>query len=164
MSKGNRSPKGEKALRWLTEKSPFPSKLRRLMEKNGTTQQQLADVIGVTRQTISQYTGGQTVPDIYTVQLIADYFHVSVISLLESNGPIKQYRDFDTACTAFLPPDLHKLFNDIMRLTDEGRDKVAVRVSELMEIPRYNAEWQEYISDYDRYKEFMAEQYCENED
>ena len=163
MSKGNRSPKGEKALRWLTEKSPFPSKLRRLMEKNGTTQQQLADVIGVTRQTISQYTGGRTVPDIYTVQLIADYFRVSVISLLESNGPLKQYRDFDTACAAFLNTDLHELFKSIMGLTDEGRDKVAIRVAELMEIPRYNAEYQEYIGDYDRYKEFMAEQYDDGE-
>lgn len=139
MSKGNRSPKGEKALRWLSEQSAFPTNLRRLMEKNGVTQQQLADVIGVTRQTISQYAGGQTVPDIYTVQLIADFFNIRVANLLceDELGTFARSMDFYEACTAYAGLEMYKLFFNILSLTDAGRDKVAERVEELKEVRRY---------------------------
>ena len=149
MSKGNRTEKGQKAQRWLAEQSPFPKKLRRLMEKNGTTQQQLADVIGVTRQTISQYTGGLTVPDIYTVQQIADYFGVKVGYLLSEEELTLFYNlgDFKETCTTFAGKEMCDLFFRILSLTEAGRDKVADRVEELMEIPRYHISYQEYLAD-----------------
>lgn len=153
MSKGNRTDKGEKALRWLTEKSPFPRKLRYFMEKEGVTQQALADAIGVTRQTISLYVGGQTVPDIYTVQLIADFFKVSVIALLDDQGIVRQSRDFEAACRSYVGPDCYELVMDIMRLTDEGRAKVAARLEELHEIPKYWVEYHECMEEENKQRE-----------
>lgn len=150
MSKGNRMTKGEKAQRWLTEQSPFPSKLRRLMEKNGVTQKELAEAIGVTRQSVSMYAGGQTVPDIYTVQLIADYFNVSVSTLLGDQGIIRCSRDFQEICTAYAGPDFYELVLNILRLTDEGIEKVAARVEELREIPKYCIEYHELQADRQR--------------
>lgn len=153
MSKGNRMTKGEKAQRWLTEKSPFPSRLRNLMETRGVTQQELAEAVGVTRQSISMYAGGQTVPDIYTVQLIADFFKVGVTALLGDQSMIRECRNFKEICTSYLGDDFYKLILDIHSLTDEGRNKIIERVAELREIPRYNVgyyqsmDWKEIEAD-----------------
>lgn len=152
MSKGNRVTKGEKAQAWLTEKSPFPRKLRRLMEKRGVTQKELAEAVGVTRQSISMYASGQTVPDIYTVQLIADYFHEKVGYLLSEEDVTAFYdtAGFKDICCLHAGEETYRLFCQILSLTDEGRDKVADRVAELKEIPRYNIEYHETRADMQR--------------
>jgi len=56
----------------------FDKILKELMNETNTTQRMLADAIGVTRQTISLYSKGKTLPDIYTVAKIANYFNVSL--------------------------------------------------------------------------------------
>lgn len=56
---------------------PFPSALRELMDKNKTTQQELADVLGKTRQSISYYCDGSSSPDWETLAKIAKFFSVS---------------------------------------------------------------------------------------
>ena len=67
---------------YITEKKPFPKRLRKLLKDTNTTQSALAESIGVTRQTISQYANGQNTPDIETFVRIADYFGVSYDYLL----------------------------------------------------------------------------------
>ena len=66
--------------------SPFASKLRHLMSNNmfkrEITQIELANKIGVTRQVISQYANGNTIPNIDKLVLIADFFKVSADYLL----------------------------------------------------------------------------------
>lgn len=61
---------------------PFPKRLRELMSRPGTTQDQLAEIIGKTRQTVSQYTNGISEPGYETLVKIADYFCVSIDYLL----------------------------------------------------------------------------------
>ena len=61
---------------------PFPKRLRELMSQNGTTQDQLAEIIQKTRQTVSQYTNGISEPGYGTLVKIADYFCVSIDYLL----------------------------------------------------------------------------------
>lgn len=65
-----------------TYKSPFPNCLSSLLEENNVTHQTLADIIGVSRQSISQWTIGATKPDIYYLDKMADYFNVSTDYLL----------------------------------------------------------------------------------
>lgn len=75
-----RARKGE---RWEKEKSPFATTLRLLMDKQPiTTQAQLAEITGKTRQTISQYVNGVSEPGYDTLVKIADHFHVSLDYLL----------------------------------------------------------------------------------
>lgn len=57
--------------------SVFPTRLRNLMEKRKVTQQGLADVIGGTRQVVSQYRNGDVVPNMDKIIKIADFFNVS---------------------------------------------------------------------------------------
>lgn len=74
---------------YITEKKPFPERLRFLMEITGTTQVRLAQTLGMTRQGVSLYSNGQTVPDVETFAKIADFFNVSLDYLLGRSGARK---------------------------------------------------------------------------
>lgn len=52
--------------------------LKELRLKKGISQQQLADVIGVSQQSINKYENHKIEPDINTLCLIANYFETSV--------------------------------------------------------------------------------------
>lgn len=61
----------------VTEKELFPTRLRKLMLLNETTQRKLGDYVGVRPQTISLYTTGQSYPDVNGLRKIAEFFKVS---------------------------------------------------------------------------------------
>lgn len=60
----------------------FAKRLRRLIEEKGITQNQLAEIIGKTRQTINGYTLGNAAPDSDTLIKLCEYFNVSADYLL----------------------------------------------------------------------------------
>lgn len=61
---------------------PFPKRLRELLGRPGETQAKLAAAISVKQQTVSLWKDGITVPDIYALERIADYFCISTDFLL----------------------------------------------------------------------------------
>lgn len=61
---------------------PFPTQLRDLIEGNNTTIQAVAEVVGVSRQAVSQYYNGLTQPNADTIVKIANHFNVSTDYLL----------------------------------------------------------------------------------
>jgi transcriptional regulator with XRE-family HTH domain len=71
----------EKAI-FETEKMIFPTRLRLMIEIRKITQPILAEYVGCTRQAISLYATGQSAPDIYTLQKIAEFFDCSTDYLL----------------------------------------------------------------------------------
>lgn len=62
--------------------SHFASTLRTLMEKNGTTQKQLAEFVSIRPQTLAQYCSGETQPNGDKLLKIAEYYNVTVDYLL----------------------------------------------------------------------------------
>lgn len=73
------------------EFSDFPVRLKQLMSKRKviknkrecpTSQQDLADKLGIKRQTVSLYLTGQSVPDALQIRKIAQFFNVSADWLL----------------------------------------------------------------------------------
>lgn len=60
----------------------FPERLRKIMEERGTTQQELADHLGKSRQAIGYYTDGSSTPDWKTLAGLARYFGISADWLL----------------------------------------------------------------------------------
>lgn len=60
----------------------FPSRLRSLMEETGKTQQEVADAVGKTRQTIAYYASGSASPDWETIIKLAIFFNVTTDYLL----------------------------------------------------------------------------------
>lgn len=57
-------------------------KLRNLRLQAGLSQTQLADYLHVSRAAIAKWENGNGLPDIQNLKIIADYFHISVDSLL----------------------------------------------------------------------------------
>ena len=76
----------------------IPSYLRKLMEDRGTTQQALAEYLGVTRQTISCYCLGTIYPDWETIVKIAQYYNISADWLLGLSDVVKPEADLRAAC------------------------------------------------------------------
>lgn len=62
--------------------APFATRLRELLDQSAIPQTALANYIGVTRQAVSSYSLGTSVPDIEKFEKIADYFEVSTEYLL----------------------------------------------------------------------------------
>ena len=62
-----------------------------LRKKEGVTQEQLAEQLGVTRQTISKWELGQSTPDLNYISQLSDIFHVSTDYLIkEEQEPVSQ--------------------------------------------------------------------------
>ena len=53
-------------------------KLMRLRKKHGYSQQEVADLISVTRQTISNWENGKSYPDLEMIIKVSDYFKISI--------------------------------------------------------------------------------------
>lgn len=60
----------------------FPKRLRRLREKEGTPPCVLAELCGISKNSILRYERDGVIPEIVSVVKIADYFNVSVDYLL----------------------------------------------------------------------------------
>ena len=74
------------------EQSPFAIRLSEQMKEREMTQTQVAEYLGVQRQTVSLYTKGQALPDISTLAKITELFDVSADYLLG----ITETATFDT--------------------------------------------------------------------
>ena len=55
-----------------------------LRRKNGLSQEELAEKIFVTRQAVSRWETGETIPNIDTLKLLSKIFNVSINTLLGS--------------------------------------------------------------------------------
>ena len=62
----------------------FNEKLIELRKKQGLSQEELAEKIFVTRQAVSRWETGDTIPNIDTLKLLSKLFDVSINTLLGS--------------------------------------------------------------------------------
>lgn len=83
--------------------------LKKLRTKNGVTQGQLADAVGVSQQSINKYENHNIEPDIDTLIAIADFFNTSVDEL------VGHYSNTEDNNIAF------RLNNDELRLISQYR-------------------------------------------
>lgn len=60
----------------------FAENLYRLRRENGLTQEQLANMLGVSFQSVSKWENKQGYPDIELLPRIASYFHITLDALL----------------------------------------------------------------------------------
>lgn len=83
--------------------------LRKLREEKKVTQKQLADVIGVSQQSINKYENHNIEPDLQTLMHLADYFNTSVDYLIG-------YSDLRHRIEAVTPYDLNEQEAEIIEL------------------------------------------------
>ena len=79
---GNNAKAGSKPLAGKELTMNFGSNLRKLRKEKNLTQEALAECLNVSAQTVSKWENGASMPDISLLPLLADYFQVSVDSLL----------------------------------------------------------------------------------
>lgn len=60
-------------------------KLQLLRKQNGFSQEQLADKLGIARQTISKWENGQAVPELNGLILLSDLYGVSIDRMVKEN-------------------------------------------------------------------------------
>ena len=71
-------------------------KIYSLRRKNGLSQEQLAEKIGVSRQAVSKWEGGLSTPELDKLKALSDCFHITIDELTgnqitgEPNGAAKQ--------------------------------------------------------------------------
>ena len=89
----------------------FATRLKELRGKSGLSQPQLAQEIGVTKQTISLWERGPRRPDFPTMESLADYFNVQLSYLIgesdDSSSPSEP--DYAGAAKEFTEEDDREL-------------------------------------------------------
>lgn len=65
------------------------NKIYELRKKNGLSQEQVAEKVGVTRQTISKWELGETFPDINQAKALSEIFNVSLDLLVGNDETVK---------------------------------------------------------------------------
>lgn len=70
------------------------SKIKNARIKTNLTQEQAAEFLGVSRQTISNWETEKTYPDIVSVVKMSDLYHVSLDHLLKEEKPMTNYLDY----------------------------------------------------------------------
>ncbi len=81
---GSRSPAAEEK---TTEENVIGKNIRRLRTQREMNQDMLAAELNLLRQTISAYERGVTLPDIYVLIAMADFFGVTVDELIGRKDP-----------------------------------------------------------------------------
>ena len=79
----------------VKSKMEIGSKLKDARKKSGITQEQAAELLGVSRQTISNWENDKSIPDIISVIKMSDIFSVSLDHLLKEDKTMNQtYQEF----------------------------------------------------------------------
>lgn len=76
-------------------------KLLALRKKAGLSQEEVAEKLDVSRQTVSKWETGQTVPELIKAKLLSQLYHVSYDYLISENG-----RDMDITDMAALSDEI----------------------------------------------------------
>lgn len=99
------------------DRKSFGERLKHLREEKGCTQQDLANQLGISRNTISGYETGARIPDLDTLAMLCDVFQVTADYLLcfsDEKG--------DTDYIAISPPGKKIHVNKIIKLMEYIKD------------------------------------------
>lgn len=95
--------------------------LKQLRKSKGISQQQLADVIGVSQQSINKYENHNVEPDIRTLISIAEYFNTTV-DFLVGKGENEKENEF---CTVYeLTQDEAFIMNRYRMLDKDEKESI----------------------------------------
>ena len=77
-------------------KEVFAKNLKKYMDRSGKSQKEMADIVGVSAATFSDYINAKKYPRIDKIDILADYFGILKSDLIEDKGEeIKEPAMFD---------------------------------------------------------------------
>ena len=105
----------------------FKDNLVELRKIHDMSQEELADKIGVSRQTLSKYETGESLPDIEKCKLIADVFGVSIDDLLNYDSQSNESMGLT------VPPKGKHIFG-IVKVGDKGQIVLPAKARKIFDI------------------------------
>ncbi|MDY3108742.1 MAG: helix-turn-helix domain-containing protein [Lachnospiraceae bacterium] len=105
----------------------FAENLTELRKYHNFSQEELAEMIGVSRQTLSKYETGESLPDIEKCKLLADVFSVSVDDL------ISYQRDQAENMGLGIPPRGKHIFG-MVKVGDKGQIVIPAKARKIFDI------------------------------
>ena len=87
----------------------FAEQMRRLRQRNGMTQQALADALGASTSAVQKWERGQSEPNTRTLQRMADLFGVSLDELCDHHAPEGNVTVLTRAMRQLTPEEQEKL-------------------------------------------------------
>ena len=108
----------------MDNKNIFASNLNRYMKENGKSRRDVADALGLSYYTVTDWVKGKKYPRMDKVELLANYFGISKSDLIEEktieNSPKEMAeRHFEMV----MDEDLNEIFDDFRSL-DAGKKKI----------------------------------------
>ena len=105
----------------------FAENLTELRKYHNFSQEELAEMIGVSRQTLSKYETGESLPDIEKCKLLADVFSVSVDDL------ISYQKDQAENMGLGIPPRGKHIFG-MVKVGDKGQIVIPAKARKIFDI------------------------------
>ena len=105
----------------------FKDNLIELRKLNGMSQDELADIIGVSRQTVSKYETGESLPDIEKCKRIAEVFSVSMDDLINYERNNKNNLGLN------VPPKGKHIFG-MVKVGDKGQIVIPAEARKIFDI------------------------------
>ena len=102
----------------------FKDNLIALRKMNGLSQEELAAKINVSRQTLSKYETGESLPDVEKCKQIADVFEVSLDDLV----------NYDSKDTGFGVPPKGKHMFGVVKVGDKGQIVIPAKARKIFKI------------------------------
>lgn len=98
--------------------------LQRLRKNNNYTQEQLAELLNVSRQVVSKWESGESTPDVARLQALAELYHVTIDTLVN-------YTDEGTGLPA---PPKGKYFFGSVTVGERGQMVIPKKAREIFHI------------------------------
>lgn len=102
----------------------FKDNLTALRKMNGLSQEELAAKINVSRQTLSKYETGESLPDVEKCKQIADVFEVSLDDLV----------NYDSKDTGLGVPPKGKHMFGVVKVGDKGQIVIPAKARKIFKI------------------------------
>lgn len=105
----------------------FAENLVELRKYNDYSQEELADMIGISRQTLSKYETGESLPDIEKCKQLADVMNVTVDELISHD------KETDDNLGLGVPPKGKHLFG-MVKVGDKGQIVIPAKARKIFDI------------------------------
>ena len=105
----------------------FADNLTELRKYHDFSQEELAEMIGISRQTLSKYETGESMPDIEKCKLLADAFGVTIDDLVSYN------KDEQDNLGLGIPPKGKHIFG-MVKVGDKGQIVIPAKARKIFDI------------------------------
>lgn len=116
--------------------SKFHFRIRELRVSRKLSQQELADLLKISKSSVNMYERGEREPGLDLIEAIADFFNVDLDYLMGKSDNPQKYLISSTK-DATLTTDETKLLDLYRNFNDEGKEKLLDTASDMAQLERY---------------------------